>query len=97
MEHADSRGEPIRKAKEDVLKKLEEYHGLTLDQGAGVCEKTGTSTTGGQGRRFFSEEVVSTLKEIILLKYRENLLLLHKQLSVILRVVLFWSNLCRHL
>ena len=62
-------------------------HGLTLDQCAGACEKTGTSTTGGQGRRLFSEEVLPTLRKIIPLKYNENLLLLHKQLSVILRVV----------
>ena len=87
VEHADPRGHPIRKAKEDVLDILEDRHGLYLDQCAGACEMTGTSTTGGQGRRFFSEEVLPTLREIVPLKYNENLLILHKQLSIILRVV----------
>ena len=50
VEHADQRGEPVRRAKERVLKTLEEKHGLALNQCAGACEKTGTSTTGGQGR-----------------------------------------------
>ena len=91
VEHADPRGDHIRKAKKEVLSILYDKHGLTLDQCAGACEKTGTSTTGGQGRRLFSEEVLPTLRKIIPSKHcaksTENLLLLHKQLSVILRVV----------
>ena len=59
IEHADTRDDPIRKAKTEVLDILHDMHGLTLDQCAGACEKTGTSTTGGQGRRLFSEEVHS--------------------------------------
>ena len=85
VEHADPRGEPIRKAKQKVVYILEEKHGLILDQCAGACEKTGTTTTGGQGRRFFSEEIVPT--EIMPQKYDENILLLHKQLSGILCMV----------
>ena len=89
IEHSDPRGEPIRRSKERVLKHLEENHGLILDRCAAGGEKTGTSTTGNQGRRFFSEEVIETIEDLVPEKYKENLLLLHKQLSVILRVVSF--------
>lgn len=64
-----------------------ENHGLDLDRCAGSCDKTGTSTTGEQGRGFFSEEIIKTLENIIPEKYREQLMCLHLQLSVILRVI----------
>ena len=72
-----------------MLKILEDRHGLILNQCASGTAKTGTATTGGQGRRLCSEEVVQTLSEIIPEKYKENLLLLHKQLSIILHVLSF--------
>ena len=76
-----------------MLKILEDRHGLILNQCASGTAKTGTATTGGQGRRLCSEEVVQTLSEIIPEKYKENLLLLHKQLSIILHVVSFTGQL----
>ena len=89
IEYSDTRGDSVRNAKTYVLNKIEANHGLILDQCALATAKTGTSTTGGQGRRFFSEEVLQTLLDIIPKKYEENLLLLHKQLSIILRIVSF--------
>ena len=89
IEYADPRGEPIRRAKERVLDAIEQNHGLVLDRCAAGGEKPGTSTTGNQGRRFFSEEVVNTIRDLVPEKYKEHLLTLHKQLSVILRVVSF--------
>ena len=51
--------------------------------------KGGTSTTGPQGRRFFSdqENIINVISELCTDRHRESLLLLHKQLSVIMRVV----------
>ena len=72
-----------------MLKILEDRHGSILNQCASETAKTGTATTGGQGRRFYSEEIVQTLSDIVPEKYKENLLLLHKQLSIILRIVSF--------
>ena len=89
IEYTDKRGDSVRRAKSKVLKILEDRHGLILNQCASGTAKTGTATTGGQGRRLCSEEVVQTLSDIIPEKYKENLLLLHKQLSIILRVVSF--------
>ena len=78
----------MHRAKERVLNKLEEKHGLVLDKcAAGGTDKTGTSTTGNQGRRFFSEEVVKTVSELATEKYRSDILKLHKDISVVLRVV----------
>ena len=72
-----------------MLKVLEDRHGLILNQCASGTAKTGTAITGGQGKRLCSEKVVQTLSEIIPEKYKQNLLLLHKQLSIILHGVSF--------
>ena len=85
--HSDARGDAIRRAKKDVLGILENEHGHLLDQCATAGGKKRTSTDGGQDLRSFSEEVVPTLEKIVPEHYKNNLLLLHKQLSVILRIV----------
>ena len=64
--------------------------GLNLDR----CSSGGhgeTTTNGPQGRRFFSEEVIQTVKGLLSgnasSKHQENVLLLHRQLSTILFIV----------
>ena len=86
-EHSDARGNVIRKAKERVLSTLKAETGLNLDKVNPAGGKGGTSTTGSQGRRFFSEEVLKTITSLVGEKCRENLLLLHRQLSTILSVI----------
>ena len=54
IEHSDKRGDSVRDAKPYVLNKIEANHGLILDQCALSTAKTGTSTTGGKGRRSFA-------------------------------------------
>lgn len=61
--------------------------GLYLDRVNTAGGKGGTSTNGPQGRRFFSEELIDTLKKLMPDKHRENILNLHRQISVILAVV----------
>ena len=80
-------GEHIRRGKDRVFSLIKDNTGLVLDV---VCKggaKGGTSTDGNQGRRFFSEEVVETLKLCVKEKYVDKVLQLHCLLSVILRVV----------
>ena len=87
IEKSGPLGEPLRHSKERVLGVILERTGLYLD----VCNKAGgkggTSTDGPQGRRFYSEELVPVLKELCHQRYVDHLLLLHKQLSIILRIV----------
>ena len=56
-----------------------------------VCAKGGTSTDGKQARRFFSCELEPVLKQLLNkkhnIKHKDNIILLHKQLSIILRVI----------
>ena len=80
VERSDQRGVRIREAKEKVLKIRLSNHGLVLDSCAkGGTDKTGNSTTGNQGRRFFSEEVLPSLTEIITSDHKDhnNILVLH--------------------
>ena len=50
-------------------------------------EKGGTSTTGSQGHRFFSEELISSINDLCSPIYKDSMLLLHSQISIILRIV----------
>ena len=52
-----------------------------------VVEQKETSTDGKQGRRFFSEELIPTLKRICKKKYHDDLLQMHALMSTILHVV----------
>ena len=80
-------GEHIRRGKDRVFNTILENTGMPLDVVNGPNSKGGTSTDGNSGRRFFSEELVSSLKECTNKKYHKNLLRLHLLLSSILRVV----------
>lgn len=80
-------GEHIRKGKERVFDGILSDTGLCLDVVCSGGAKGGTSTDGKQGRRFFSEEVVCTLKRLTKEKYHEKMLRVHALLSAIMRVV----------
>ena len=77
----------IVKAKESILQDLRTKTGLRLDQINGSNEKTGNSTTGQQGREFFSEKHRLSILEYVPTQHQDNLKKLMHQLSVILRVV----------
>ena len=86
IERSDPRGDPLRASEEIVLVAFN-LLGLKLEQCAGPGGKGGTSTTGKQGRRVFSEEVVETISSLLPGKYKQNVLLLHKQLSAVMRII----------
>ena len=46
-----------------------------------------TTSNGPQERRFYSEELINTIKELVDLKYIEILTILHYQISTILSVM----------
>ena len=86
VERKDYRGLPLQKAKQRVQATIKQHTGLAVDE----CASTGhggTSTDGNTGRRFFSSELRPVLEELIPDKYKENALLLHVQLSAVLRLV----------
>lgn len=87
IERSDPRGDPIRHARERVLDKIENDTGLHLDRVSGAGGKGVTSTNGPQGRRFFSEEVLDSIKILADKKHKDNLLLLHSQISTVLSIV----------
>ena len=60
--------------------------GMELDVVCSAGAKGGTSTDGNSGRRMFSEEFVPCIREISEHHYTDNLLILHQQLSCILRI-----------
>ena len=90
IEKSGPLGDPIHNSKEKVLDKILADTGLKLDR----CSSGGyggTSTNGPQGRRFFSEEIVNTISELLSgrasMKHQKNIMLLHSQLSTILSIV----------
>ena len=86
IEMSDRRGDPIRRARDRVLDALRKETGLYLDK-VDSTGKGGTSTNGNQGRRFFSEEIVVCLRNLVPEQHRDNLLLLHQQVATVLSVV----------
>ena len=58
-----------------------------MDQRAGPNDKTGTSNDGNQARRFFKSETRNVIVDCVADKYKEIVGCLHRNLSVILRVV----------
>ena len=50
-------------------------------------EKGWTSTTGSQGLRFFFEELISSINDLCSPIYKDSMLLLHSQVSIILHIV----------
>ena len=77
----------LKKAKQSVLKHIEETTGLKLDQCDSSSGHTATSTTGQQGRRFFSYELREKIIDSLPTKYKEKISCLMKMYSVILRAV----------
>ncbi|CAF1467991.1 unnamed protein product [Didymodactylos carnosus] len=78
--------EQINKARELVLNEIEKATGFRLDK----CELTGnsgTSTTGGQGRRFFSFELRKAIVKTVRSNYQKSFEKLLQLYSVILRAV----------
>ena len=79
-------GDPIRAATSTVKQAIEAKTGLPVEKVAKEG-RTGTSTTGNVGRRFFSKETTSIIGELASERDRENLLLLHCQISAVLRII----------
>ena len=84
IEKSGPLGEPIHKAKNQVLETIHQATGLYLDQCNRAGGKEGNSTDGLQGRRFFSEELIDSVEK---LTDSKNILLIHLQISTILSVV----------
>ena len=79
-------GDPIRRSTERVLDRIEEVTGLRLEQ-VQSSGHGGTSTDGNSGRRFFSEELVEVINQLAPDKHWSHIVLLHQQISAILRVI----------
>ena len=81
----------VIKSKEQVQGLIKKRTGLRLDYVNSAGGKGGTSTDGKQGRRFFSEELLPVIDNLLSKpcnqKHKQHMITLHKQLSVILRVV----------
>ena len=78
----------ISKEKEIILEVIQDKTGLRLDQCDSSSSKTGdTSTTGGQGRKFFSYAVRDILVSCVPLRHRTTLQKLIQLYSIILRAV----------
>ena len=77
----------LKASKERVLYQIEVATGLDLERVNSAGAKGGTLTTGAQGCRFFSEECVAVISDLCTDQNREMVLLAHKQLSVILRII----------
>ena len=84
-------GEPLRKARKLVRDAIRDATGLKLDYVNSAGAKTGTSTTGEQARRFFSDKSLPIIKELLSkpnnIKHQENMLKLHQELSIVFRVI----------
>ena len=81
----------LSKSKDDVREAIANATGLRLDYVNPVCAKGGTSTDGKQGRRFFSPQIKPVLEQLLSKtsnkKHKDNIILLHNQLSIILRII----------
>ena len=81
----------LYKSKDTVRDVIKKKTGLCLDYVNSAGGKGGTSTDGKQGRRFYSDELRPVISNLLNTrcnkKHKENMLRLHKQLSIILRIV----------
>ena len=81
----------LNKSKDVVRDTIKEKTGLRLDYVCGAGGKGGTSTDGKQGRRFFSDPVNPVINDLLASrsprKHKDNILQLHKQISIILRII----------
>ncbi|CAF1430809.1 unnamed protein product [Rotaria sordida] len=86
--HGKDKQNRISKEKKAMLTIIQDKIGLRLDQCDSTSSTTGgTSTTGGQGRKFFSYEVRDILVSCVPLRHRTTLQKLIQLYSIILRVV----------
>ena len=80
----------LKKSKE-VREVIKKKTGLRLDYVNSAGGKGGTSTDGKQGRRFYSDELIPVIEKLLddacNRKHKDNMLKLHKQLSIILHIV----------
>lgn len=81
----------LNKAKDEVRDVIQKSTGLRLDQVNPVCAKGGTSTDGKQARRFFEAKTEQVLQELLgknsNKKHKDNIIALHRNISIILRVI----------
>ena len=91
IESSTVKGAPIRDVKDEVRDTIKYETGLHLDFVNSAGGHGGTSTDGKQGRRFFSSNLQPVLRELLSkknnIKHQESIIKLHRQLSMILRVV----------
>ena len=80
-------GEPIRRGTNIVTTAFELNTGLRLSMVNRSLGKTGGSTDGNSGRRFFSKKSVETILQVIEPQYQDTIITLHKNLSVIFRIM----------
>ena len=84
-------GESIRKSKDPIRESIRRETGLSLDYVNSAGGKGGTSTTGEQARRFFSEKSREVIQDLLSkqhnIKHQTNMIKLHEQLSIVLREV----------
>ena len=80
-------GTPLEHSRDRVLYMIEESTGLVLDQCNTAGGKGGTTTNGPQGRRFYSEETINVIERLSDQRYTKQILILHRQISMILRVI----------
>ncbi|CAF3971491.1 unnamed protein product, partial [Rotaria sp. Silwood1] len=86
--HGKDKQDQISKEKKAILKIIQGKTGLRLDQCDSSSSTTGgTSTTGGQGRKFFSHEVRDILVSCVPSRHRTTLRKLIQLYSIILRAV----------
>ncbi|CAF3020939.1 unnamed protein product [Rotaria sp. Silwood2] len=86
--HDKDKQERILEGKKIILETIQSKTGLRLDQCNSISSTTGgTSTTGGQGRKFFSFEVRDILVSCVPSRHRKTLQKLIKLYSIILRAV----------
>ena len=67
-----------------IIAAVKKATGIVMDT---PTSKGGTTDTGNAAKQFFSDEVVPVLKELFPQEYIDDLLHLHKNFSVILRVI----------
>ena len=76
----------VKVAKDKLLERIKNLTGLTLEQ-LNKGGHSGTTTTGNAGREFFSFKMVSVIVEIVPEARQADVLLLHKNMSVLLRII----------
>ena len=74
----------IKAARSRLIEAVKDATGILMDT---PCAKGGTTDTGGSAWRFFSHEVIPVLKSVIPSEFLDDVLKIHRNLSIILRVI----------